>query len=121
MTLELILVFFTILFLVTIVFLNRYLFKKRRLISAAMLSPLSLSLFILNVMLILFLIDTDSYDRLTKEHAVATISFKHVKPQLFQAIIEPAYAAPVSFDIHGDQWQLDHIENDYTSNRIISY
>ena len=48
-----------------------------------------------------------TYDRLTHEIPVATVSFQAQGDQRFSAIFVPATGRTLVFDMHGDEWQLD--------------
>ena len=84
----------------------RSLKKKQRLRSAITLS-LSALFLALNIFYISLILDKSSYERLTKEHTIATISFKKENPQQFLVTLQPAYSPPLKAEINGDQWQLD--------------
>jgi len=48
-----------------------------------------------------------TYDRLTHEIPVATVSFQALGEQRFSAVLSRATGTPLVFDVHGDEWQLD--------------
>ena len=48
-----------------------------------------------------------SYDRLTREIPVATVSFQALGGQRFSAVLVPAAGKTLVFDMSGDEWQLD--------------
>ena len=48
-----------------------------------------------------------TYQALTKETAVATISFKQQSTQTFIATLTLADKSPINFMLQGDEWQLD--------------
>jgi hypothetical protein len=48
-----------------------------------------------------------TYDRLTHEIPVATVSFQAQGDQHFSAVLVPATGRTVVFDMYGDEWQLD--------------
>lgn len=64
---------------------------------------------ILGVALALGLIawDVFSYQQLSKESSVATISFEQLGDQHYQAVLALADGEERRFDLKGDQWQLD--------------
>lgn len=88
-------------------FFNYRQFKKKKLARAIFTLPFSIFLFAVNIMLISFLLDKDSYERLTKEHTVAIIEFENIRAQQFKVTISPAYSQPITVELQGDQWQLD--------------
>jgi hypothetical protein len=48
-----------------------------------------------------------TYDRLTHEIPVATVSFQARGDQHFSAVLVPATGRTLVFDMYGDEWQLD--------------
>jgi hypothetical protein len=48
-----------------------------------------------------------TYDRLTHEIPVATVSFQALGDQRFSAVLVPAGGRTLVFDVYGDEWQLD--------------
>jgi hypothetical protein len=48
-----------------------------------------------------------TYDRLTHEIPVATVSFQAQGDQRFSAVLARATGKPLVFDVDGDEWQLD--------------
>jgi hypothetical protein len=48
-----------------------------------------------------------TYDRLTHEIPVATVSFQAQGEQRFSAVLARAAGNPLFFELHGDEWQLD--------------
>src|SRR5512137_275243 len=48
-----------------------------------------------------------TYERLTHEIPVATVSFQALGDQRFSAILVPAAGRTLVFDLFGDEWQLD--------------
>lgn len=48
-----------------------------------------------------------TYDRLTHEIPVATVSFQALGDQRFSAVFVPAAGRTLVFDTYGDEWQLD--------------
>lgn len=48
-----------------------------------------------------------TYHRLAHETAVAEVHIQMVSPQRFRLHLHPAGGAPQSFDVLGDEWQLD--------------
>ncbi len=97
---------FLVLFLV-VARINIRQIKSKKLLGAILLLPFSITLLTLNVLFMSFILDQDSYERLTKEHTIATIKFQQIKPQQFNATIHPALSEPISVTLNGDQWQLD--------------
>jgi len=93
--------------LTAVVFLNYRLFIKKKRLKAMLIMPFSLSLFASIILFGSLILDKGTYDRLTKEHTIATISFEKVRPQYFKVLVEPAHSIPVNLEISGDQWQLD--------------
>lgn len=87
--------------------INYRLFLKKSRIKALFIAPFTLALFAGNILFISLMLDKGTYERLTKEHTVATISFENIRPKYFRAILKPAFSPPVNIEINGDQWQLD--------------
>ncbi len=48
-----------------------------------------------------------TYDRLTHEIPVATVSFQALGDQRYSAVLAPAGGRTRIFDMYGDEWQLD--------------
>ncbi len=48
-----------------------------------------------------------TYDRLTHEIPVATVTFEAQSDQRFSAVLVPATGRTLVFDMYGDEWQLD--------------
>ncbi|OGB91666.1 MAG: hypothetical protein A2Z31_09400 [candidate division NC10 bacterium RBG_16_65_8] len=48
-----------------------------------------------------------TYDRLTHEIPVATVSFQAQGDQRFSAVLAPAAGKSLLFDVRGNEWQLD--------------
>jgi len=48
-----------------------------------------------------------TYDRLTHEIAVATVSFQAQGDRRFSGVLVPATGRTLVFDMYGDEWQLD--------------
>ena len=48
-----------------------------------------------------------TYDRLTHEIPVATVSFQAQGEQRFSAVLARGTGKPLVFEVHGDEWQLD--------------
>lgn len=48
-----------------------------------------------------------TYDRLTHEVPVATVSFQTQGDQRFSAVFAPTTGRTLVFDVYGDEWQLD--------------
>lgn len=49
-----------------------------------------------------------TYQRLTAERAVATVSLEQLGPQVFAAMVStPDFDAPRAFELRGDLWQMD--------------
>ena len=67
----------------------------------------ALSLLLLSSFFAAFILDYNTYQRLTREHAVAAIEFHNLGPQHFQAILTESNNPPIFLQLHGDQWQLD--------------
>jgi len=68
----------------------------------------SSSVFLLAALIIaVFVFDQGTFQRLTKEHAVATIHFKSIAKHKYQAVITAARTKPMELELHGDQWQMD--------------
>ncbi len=51
--------------------------------------------------------DVISYDELLDEMSVATISFDQIEEQRYQAVLVSSKGTSHSFELKGDQWQLD--------------
>ena len=69
----------------------------------------SFSVFFLTLSSILasFIIDYDTFQRLTREHPIAKIEFKSLGEHHYQAILSESNTQPIFLELHGDQWQLD--------------
>ncbi len=48
-----------------------------------------------------------SYQRLTHETPVARLAVKEAAPQTFMVTLEKEGQAPQTYEVHGDEWQLD--------------
>ncbi|GAB3106956.1 cation/multidrug efflux pump [Aestuariicella hydrocarbonica] len=68
---------------------------------------LGLALVVLSAIIGLFAWDVFSYHELLTEKSVATISFKQLEDQHYQAILVNADGVEQKFELKGDQWQLD--------------
>ncbi|SHG06198.1 hypothetical protein SAMN04487965_3228 [Microbulbifer donghaiensis] len=59
------------------------------------------------LLIVLVAADVYSYRNLAEEHSVGTVSFKRLGDQYFEAKFSDADGLAQSFELHGDQWQLD--------------
>lgn len=51
--------------------------------------------------------DVFSYRNLAREHSVGTVSFRKIAEQQFEVKFSDADGIAQTFELHGDQWQLD--------------
>ena len=82
-------------------------FQKRQIIRCGIKFSSALSLFLVAVLFGSFILDNSTYQRLTREHAIASIEFHTLGKHHFQAKLTEANSKPLFLEIHGDQWQLD--------------
>ncbi|MGD8176614.1 cation/multidrug efflux pump [Marinimicrobium sp. ARAG 43.8] len=68
---------------------------------------LGLGLLVVALMLALASMDLFSYRQLTQEQAVATLSFKRLAEQRYEATLVHSNGEEETFELQGDQWQLD--------------
>ncbi|MDF1780474.1 MAG: hypothetical protein P1U67_04185 [Alcanivoracaceae bacterium] len=55
----------------------------------------------------LFALNLFSYQQLTREAPVATVSFKEVSPQVFSATVSQPNGTVSEYELNGELWQLD--------------
>lgn len=104
---EFILLLFFLLVLAGFCYLNYRQFKHKKRLRFVLFLPITLTLLLFNTVLVSLLLDQGTYERLTKEHTVAVISFEGIDGQLYRATIKPAHSEPMTVELHGDQWQMD--------------
>lgn len=80
---------------------------RRRPLAAARTGGLGLVCVALAALLGAVALNLYTYQRLSYEQPVATISFDKLDDQRFRARLDPATAPPRVYDLAGDQWQLD--------------
>ena len=96
------------LILVAVVSLYNYkLIRQKKRARAYILLPVTLCLNLLAALLISIAIEGNTYERLTKEHTIATIEFSSLAPQHYRAVLKQSHQNPITVELHGDQWQLD--------------
>ena len=63
---------------------------------------------IVSVLILAFMaLDIYSYRQLQAEENIATMSFRHIDTQHYTATFVPTSGAQKTFELYGDQWQLD--------------
>lgn len=68
---------------------------------------LGLSLAAFTILLILIAVNFYSFQQLTSEKPVATVSLERVARQVYQVKLEEPNGQVSSYELHGDLWQLD--------------
>lgn len=66
-----------------------------------------LLLVLFGAMLAMAALDLYSYEQIVSEKSVATISFRQLEPQRFEAILVDSEGQESRYELAGDQWQLD--------------
>lgn len=80
---------------------------KKQFIRSSIKFSAALSFLLIATIFGSFIIDNEIYQRLTREHAVASIEFHTLGKHHYQAKLTEANNKPRFLEIHGDQWQLD--------------
>jgi len=90
-----------------LMFLSYRAFVKKRFVAAGTGLLASLPAIAFVALITSTIIDDGTIKRLTKEHALATITFQQVDTHHFRANFTEPHQKTVSFDLYGDQWQID--------------
>ncbi len=83
------------------------LLAKRNWLMGFLRGFVGLGLVVVAVSLALIAFDVFSYRQLSKEEPVATLSFERLGEQLFEATLVHNDGREETFELRGDQWQLD--------------
>lgn len=107
MSIEHIILALCILFGLMLIRISYSKFRKKQLLRSWL--NFSFAVFLLSISSIFaaFIIDYDTFQRLTREHPVASIEFHHLGQHHYQAVLTKTNAEPIFMELHGDQWQLD--------------
>ena len=92
--------------LLAVLFASRLLFKGRW-VMGWLRGMAGMSLLLGSVVLAFGAIDFYSYKQLSKEQAIASISFTKVESQTYQASLVDSEGVEQIFELRGDLWQLD--------------
>lgn len=82
-------------------------FRKRQLLRGWLNFSLAIFLLSLSSIFAVFIVDYDTYQRLTREQSIATIEFHNLGNQHYQAVLTITDSRPIFMALYGDQWQLD--------------
>jgi len=82
-------------------------FRSKQYIKALVFSAPSILLILLSISTLIITIERSTYQRLTREHVVATIEFKQIGDKQFETLLTQSHCLPVKLTVLGDHWQID--------------
>jgi len=82
-------------------------FRSKQYIKAFTLSTPTILLILLTISILIVSIERSTYQRLTKEHVVASVEFKQTGDKQFEVLLTQSHSSPKKLIILGDQWQID--------------
>ncbi len=102
--------FFTAIILILAILASYYTyhcFRNKRYIKALTLSAPSILLILLSILALMITIEQSTYQRLTKEHVVASVEFTQIGDKQFETLLTQSHYSPVKITVLGDHWQID--------------
>ena len=81
--------------------------KNKHYKRATVCSIPSVTIMVFAILALFLVTEQTTYQRLTKEHVIATVEFTEIGNKQFESLLTQSHHDPVRHRIHGDQWQID--------------
>jgi len=82
-------------------------FLRKNFIKAYLTLPIATLLIVILFLSGAVIFEQSTYQRLTREHAVAIVEFEQIAQREFRMFLTPSHHPSIETTVHGDQWQID--------------